>query len=782
MDRKILKAASAVVAVSVVASSTALMTGCNRVSAEEDGVISAGSTWYDCKKIHLEIPFEKDDVEMVSVYSPVVCGDYIYAIVNAHRNMEKVKAEKGNNISYSDFNINEVAKYDMDGNYIESVKLENAAGYAFIQIANLNVQNGKVKASGLGSENDSYPYYLIDTDTDTAEFHDFHCDVSETSYINEFLDVGDYTCFVIEDEASNGGNYKIAIVQNDKTVNTVDLNKSISKPFEYISKFLAKDEDTLVITCVGKDHFTAELKVSTGEVTIVDNNLNTSGYRFMASQNGSCYAIDYSGVYAIDDELEPEPILDFANANVNISSLYGGEVFYADDDRILAYTFDASDPEWFDAYAYVFDKADKNPNAGKQILDVYSLSGELSYAEAEAIVKFNETSKDFYAKVSFADILDSEEEGDELINSLSESLMIDLINGDGPDVLLNAQGLDQFNNSDYFVDMTKFVDGPDGIDATKYFGNILDASKTQDGALYQMPVSFGVSGIMCLESAVNQGAKGFTYDEFIDFVGEECYGKNPLAASQSDFIVTSLRNDTIPYLKDGSINFDTDEFKMAAKYARENIFEELKTEEEDETENLLETKPNRLPNQPMEVNVNTNEYYVFSTLEFDKKASIYGYPSLDAKGPTATIISSVAISSAIDETAQNASWDFVRTLLSEEIQIEETNGMPVNRAAFETLTKEACDDITQGYYRLKKLDYTEDLIRIIGYGIVDESVCDDLVGLVENIDSISSLDSALVPILREELGAYFAGQKPIEDVISIINNRAQTVINERGGN
>lgn len=781
MKSKFLRAASAVVAVSIIASSAALMAGCNKVSTEENGVISADSTWYNCKKIHLEIPYEREDVEMISVFSPVVCGDYIYAIICAHRNMAKVQAEKGNNISYTDFNINDVVKYDLDGKYIGKVKLDNTSDYSFIQITKLNVQNGKIKASGMASGVDSYPYYLIDTDTDEAEFHDFQCKVSDTSYITESLDVGDYSCFVVEDTLTNGSSYKISVVKNDEVINTIDLNKAITKPFDSIYKFLVKDEDTLVITCRGKESFTAEITVSTGEVEVMENNLNTSNYHFMPSQDGSYYAIDYSGIYAIDDELVPESILDFSDANVNISSLFGGEVVYADDSKVVAYTYDASDPEWFDAYAYVFDKVEKNPNAGKKILDVYSLSGALSYAEAESIVKFNDSNEDFYAKVSFANVLDSYDDDDELMNSISEDLMIDLINGDGPDVLLNAQGFSQFNNSDFFVDMSQFMSGADGIDSSKYFSNIFEASATDDGAIYQLPVSFGVNGIMCCKDAVDSGKSGFTYEEFIDFVSEDCYGKNPISGSQSDFIINSLKNGVIPYLTDGKVDFDSVEFRMAAQYAKENIFEELVVDEE-ETIDLMNTTDNRLPNQPMEVKETTNKYYVFDTLCFDDKVGIYGYPSIDAKGPTATILSSVAISAAIDEDAQKASWDFAKTLISEEIQLEETYGMPVNRAAFETLTNNASEKITEEYYRLKSLDYyTEALIHSIGYGVVDESVCDDLVGLIDTIDSITSLDSALIPILNEELAAYFAGQKPIDDVISIINNRAQTVINERGG-
>ena len=47
-------------------------------------------------------------------------------------------------------------------------------------------------------------------------------------------------------------------------------------------------------------------------------------------------------------------------------------------------------------------------------------------------------------------------------------------------------------------------------------------------------------------------------------------------------------------------------------------------------------------------------------------------------------------------------------------------------------------------------------------------------------DSILTSDPALDMIVKEEIPAYFAGQKSLDEVIKIINDRAKTYLNERG--
>ena len=51
---------------------------------------------------------------------------------------------------------------------------------------------------------------------------------------------------------------------------------------------------------------------------------------------------------------------------------------------------------------------------------------------------------------------------------------------------------------------------------------------------------------------------------------------------------------------------------------------------------------------------------------------------------------------------------------------------------------------------------------------------------IENCYGLNRSDPAVNSILKEEMPAYFSGQKSLEDVIPILEDRVQTFLNERG--
>ena len=52
--------------------------------------------------------------------------------------------------------------------------------------------------------------------------------------------------------------------------------------------------------------------------------------------------------------------------------------------------------------------------------------------------------------------------------------------------------------------------------------------------------------------------------------------------------------------------------------------------------------------------------------------------------------------------------------------------------------------------------------------------------IVEGITVMNTSDAAISKIISEEMPAYFSGQKDLEDVIEIMQDRVQKVLDERG--
>ena len=216
-----------------------------------------------------------------------------------------------------------------------------------------------------------------------------------------------------------------------------------------------------------------------------------------------------------------ESALSFTSALINANKASTGQVVHYDNDTAILFTqensFTVTLPP---CTVYILTKAKTNPNAGKTILDVYVLSDSLSYSEAESIVQFNSTNPDYFAAVRYADFEPSIDVLDEnkKMNNISNQLMIDIMSGDGPDVILDGAAIQELNNPEYFVDLNKFINGANGIDKSKYFSKIIDSAASSDGALYQMPVSYSIGGILAYKSDVEEGRVGFTYDEYEEFI------------------------------------------------------------------------------------------------------------------------------------------------------------------------------------------------------------------------------------------------------------------------
>ena len=59
-----------------------------------------------------------------------------------------------------------------------------------------------------------------------------------------------------------------------------------------------------------------------------------------------------------------------------------------------------------------------------------------------------------------------------------------------------------------------------------------------------------------------------------------------------------------------------------------------------------------------------------------------------------------------------------------------------------------------------------------------QSEYDQIMELYNAIDSVYSYDTKIFEIVTDVAGSYFAGDKPLEDTASLIQNRVNTYVNE----
>lgn len=774
---KVKKVLAALLAFTMLTSSFLMLVGCSK-KAEEGipEVISGNRPWFDCTKVKLEVPYSKDEYSQIRVESPIYLDGYIYVLVNAYENYDESKAAFDNDFAYGTIEINKICQFDTNGNFIKDIDLANDR-FVVYMYTSISAKDGKicVDCDGVDSKN----YYsgkmqlLVDTKTNEIDRMESPVDLSnfvQPSIIGEYKD-GDTTIYAFNyfvDYLLSGA---FAICKGDKDpvyVYLKDVDNISGDAF--VSCFSNDNGNTIFgITHMGKVY---KLNVKEAKLEEYSEEVDLSGYIFEKAQDNKYYSSNFKGVCYLNKNFEIEMLLDYNDTNVNVNDMtFSSPLYVTEKEIILAVTkFEMSTTE---ISIYNFTKASKNPNVGKKVIDVLSMSDTPIYADAEAIVKFNSTNSEYFAMIRYSEIsniLEDDIESQKKTAAVSNQLIIDIINGDGPDILLDGFDCDEFNSSDYFVDLNKFIASDSSFDTNKYFDNIWEVSKTKDGALYQIPASFLITGIAAKKSDVGEDCKGFTYESYLRFLDEVCNGTSPIQKSRSEFLNLVISAGYIDFVKDGKVDFNTEEFKALAEFARDNF------PDENEYEAQVQLGYGDL-SEPQFLVINPSSL-AFDFGSVNEPFGMYGFPFSEEKGPVAYIMSSAAISANIDEEKQKACWELVKVMLSDDVQMTIEKEFPVNKNAFQSSVQKGIDSSNDYFNSFLKLGYSEQ--ELISAGIVYISDIDgDIYDMALNVDSLSRSDTALYPIITEEIAAYFAGQKDIDSVISIINDRAQTIYDER---
>lgn len=429
------------------------------------------------------------------------------------------------------------------------------------------------------------------------------------------------------------------------------------------------------------------------------------------------------------------------------------------------------------------DRADKNPNAGKTVLELFDPDdGWVDVNTGKAISVFNETNSKYFIEVTdrynrgdYFDYSSGDENNEDTwelagINGRAEfsnQLAVDIMNNEGPDILMNVSGYGQLNNSNYLADLTPYVKN----DIDKYYENIIEGSKT-DGAIYQLPISFAMEGVLTKTENVGSSGKGFTFEEYEKFVDEVANGSDPIFLGQATYFSKLFGSMNDKFIVNGKVDLSGPEFAQMADFVKDNVREEGTSWNAQYTE--------RTPGAEYTENCyGIGGYFTsgMSIAPWGNGVTLAGIPSIDGRGPRFKPVCSVAISAQADNV--DACGEFVKILLSEEVQVDiaMNDCFVINREAFRKAGDAAID-----YYNNGGSAFSG------GYGGSSGGLrrqfsiedVDFVEGIILSCSRSCSDDASISIILIEEMPPYFLGQKDLDAVIKIAQDRIQKVLDERG--
>ena len=444
-------------------------------------------------------------------------------------------------------------------------------------------------------------------------------------------------------------------------------------------------------------------------------------------------------------------------------------VLYASEDKVVFFVDDQSGCGSYSTAVLVqLTRSDENPNSGKKILSLAKMD-DLTEQEYYAMSDFNRNSSKYFIEADYK-YLEVASQGWKLLSE-SESydygiiikysadavdvLRSDIREGKGPDLVIYNSESAQLNNTDYLIDLTGRIKSDKTLSSEEYMSFVYEPNG-RDGKHYRMDYEFELNCFIVKDSLVDKGQKGLTFEQYDRLVSDTNNGVDALFEGNLNLFDYMLKDaDYMSYDKSGRFIADTEGYRELVQYIA-GIPDVMKYDDH------YGGPVSSIKHAP---NMTFTEYARWYSQTY-KGYSMIGIPSADGH---AEVIKGTGIGITSCCPLQDGAWEFVLKMMSPEIQLLATLD-PVSVTAQHVLFEGFCDlnnlinhtMFNDGYHRPLNKDLASWYIEQISDAV-----------------TVPDTDSAVIVIMNEEMPAYFEGQKSLDDVIGIIENRVNLMLKER---
>lgn len=803
----------------VLAMTGSVFAGCSSKTKEESSngatvltEIKEDTPWFNINEIGVDEEYKTSAYDYS--YSNIAASteDGVVISINATKKMpENMDYDNYNPADYEENHIKYVTydgevKYDVEIPYMEDTD--------DFYIGSSDCVNGVILITGTAYDKQyNGTTYNLTVDVETGEVsgwvpsHKFGDDSTiapvpegvADCYCEKTINANGYTVYVYSCYTPDWEQYYVMLV-TDANGNTtqLDMRDALANTEVWGFDGGVPVDDSKLLFVVGSsganDEYVTmfcELNLSDMSFTEVKDEYdwlkNYGLYNVKTFDGYGTFSVDNEGIKKFDFENKKvENYLTSDNCNLNVSKLSGLEIVELTDTKLVlaGNVWVSSMTSSDDVFKIItLTKADKNPNAGKTVIKMASLTG-YDYAMYESICNFNESSDTAFMvidrryDVNTADYSDVNTYDDymkiyrETATSMGDKLTVDIMAGEGPDILFNANMLTQLNNSNYLVDLSDCAEGD------SLFANIIDTCKT-DGALYQVPVVISTVGITTYKDYVEDGQVGFTFEQYKTFVDTVCNGKDPIDLTRSEYFSALYAAMASDFRNGNTIDFNNEAFKALAEYCKNDVIESNNDNYDDGVwiEDIYEENPNAQYGNISNISSFFNNYG-----DRVEDVRVLGLPSFDGRGPQFQIATAVAVSAQTKNL--DACKDYVKSLLDSDNQMmfaSSSWASPVNKDVMYEVGKLAVEEHNHDVEEDLKWFTEEEMIMYnIPSTILDDTAIDYYVSIVEGCTSCATTDVAIQTIMFEEMQPYYEGQKDIDTVIDTMSNRITTYLKERG--
>ena len=380
-------------------------------------------------------------------------------------------------------------------------------------------------------------------------------------------------------------------------------------------------------------------------------------------------------------------------------------------------------------------------------------------------------------------------------NAGYNKLLADLTSGKVPDLLAASNvPLQTYAGKGLFEDLYPFIDSDPELSRDSFVPGILKAMEI-GGEIYQTAPSFMIQTFAAKTKYVGS-VPGWTVDDMYAVLADMPEGAVPFESmTQQNLVWYSLYFGMNQYVdwSTGRCDFNNDGFinllELAKTFPKEIDYENWEDRED----------PDVLFRNDRLLLYSTYLYgfdYLWARLAAGEPITYIGFPN--DMGTGGALINFDTGSGVIMTTKcvdKNAAWQFLRTAFTRAYQSGDGNryrnfGFPTNQEAMDRQVdmilypEKYENNVGMGGLMMVRSSASRSFTTIIGgeeveVGPPTREDIDAILALVEVATGIYGIDEKITEIINEEVGPFFAGQKPARDVANIIQNRVQTYVNEQ---
>lgn len=443
------------------------------------------------------------------------------------------------------------------------------------------------------------------------------------------------------------------------------------------------------------------------------------GYRFDAQKN--------------DSGLVGEELLLWMDSDVNgycVTNLY-----LLEDGRLCATMVDwMNDDRGIVALERI--RAEQAPQREELVLATVGGGSDL----AATAVKFNRGNSRYHLTVkSYGSLTD-------LYNAILTKEPMDLID-------LSGINMKRLADRGLIEDLTPYVDRSEVFERSDFVDGILDVY-TCDDILVGIPAEFMIRTVVGNGARLDNKA-GLALEELYSFADRYPGVKAFDGVTKEEMMryLMTFNEDAFIDWDTGVCRFDSEGFKSLLAYVGQFPDSAASGREEESLSDKMKK------GEVLFAIKETTPYALWDYVKmFGKDAACVGFPTADGKGGHLLISSDAYAIAAVSEHKESA-WAFIEDSLTRE-------------------KSELYAELWLTYPTLKKKldERVETAVAIDRFTWDDVNVAFQLVPDATPFFSVE--DDEIMKIISEEAGAYYSGQKGMDDVVSVIQNRVQLYVNE----